>query len=157
MMSAVVLVILTVLVWPSSNPTQASTSPRRGGNPEAARIANPVASTAESTATGRRTYARLCAGCHGPQGKGDGGQAVGGGQPADLTDDMWDFGSTDGEIFTVIRDGTSVDMEAYAERLTETQMWDVVNFIRTLRSGNLRNQTPSPGGGGHASQTEEKS
>ena len=111
-----------------------STAPRRGGNPAAAKIANPVAPTAESIAAGRRTYARLCVRCHGPEGKGDGGGAGAGGQPADFTDDTWDFGASDGEIFSVIRDGISADMEAYGERIKETEVWELVNFIKSIGS-----------------------
>jgi mono/diheme cytochrome c family protein len=109
------------------------TTPRRGGNPAAAQLTNPVAATPESVAAGRRTYARLCSRCHGPEGKGDGGGAGAGGQPADFTDDGWDFGASDGEIFTVIRDGTSADMEAYGERISETDIWNLVRYIRTLK------------------------
>jgi mono/diheme cytochrome c family protein len=109
-----------------------SSSPRRGGNPEAARIVNPVAATPESIAAGRRTYARLCIRCHGPEGKGDGGGAGAGGQPANFTDAVWDFGSTDGEVFTVIRDGTSADMEAYGERLKSTDIWELVLYLKSL-------------------------
>jgi cbb3-type cytochrome c oxidase subunit III len=110
----------------------ATTTPRRGGNPEAAKIKRPAASTPESVAAGRQIYSRLCARCHGPAGKGDGGGAGAGGQPADLTDAVWDFGGTDGEIFTVIRDGTSADMEAYGERISETNIWELVAYIRSI-------------------------
>ncbi len=109
-----------------------ATTPKRGGNAEAAKIRNPVPSTAESVAAGRRSYSRLCVRCHGPAGKGDGGGAGAGGQPADLTDAKWDFGGSDGEIFTVLRDGTSADMESYAERINDTEMWNLVNYIRSL-------------------------
>ena len=68
----------------------------------------------------------------GPNGKGDGGLALSGGEPSDLTDDAWDYGSTDGEIFVVIRDGVSADMLAYKERLSEKQIWQVVNYIRSI-------------------------
>jgi mono/diheme cytochrome c family protein len=111
---------------------QSATAPRRGGNPEAARIKNPVPYTPESVASGRRLYMRLCVRCHGPQGKGDGGGAGAGGQPADLTGATWEYGSSDGEIFSVIHDGTSADMEAYAERISETDIWHLVNFIRSI-------------------------
>ncbi len=47
-------------------------------------------------------------------------------------DATWDFGGSAGEIFTVLRDGTSADMESYAERLNETDLWNVVNFLRSL-------------------------
>jgi mono/diheme cytochrome c family protein len=108
------------------------TTPRRGGNPNAAKRANPVPRSPASVEAGRRTYQRLCARCHGIAGKGDGGGAGAGGQPADLTDATWEFGSTDGEIFSVIREGTSADMESYAEQVPETEIWNLVNFIRTL-------------------------
>jgi hypothetical protein len=65
-------------------------------------------------------------------GKGDGGGAGAGGQPADFTDEIWEFGASDGEIFSVIHDGTSADMEGYGERLGETEIWELVNFLRSL-------------------------
>lgn len=122
--------------WPAPVTAQGTpvtaTTPRFGGNPEAAKIVNPVAPTPASIAAGRRSFQRLCVRCHGPEGKGDGGGAGAGGQPADLTDAAWDFGGSDGEIFTVLRDGTSADMESFAERLNEAELWNLVNFIRTL-------------------------
>ena len=123
--------LLTALTLASQG-TRVPTTPRRGGNPEAAKIRNPVPSTPESIAAGRGTYSRLCARCHGFSGKGDGGGAGAGGQPADLTDDTWDFGGSDGEIFSVIHDGTSADMESYAERLSDPDIWHLVNYIRSL-------------------------
>ena len=53
-------------------------------------------------------------------------------QFSDLTGDAWDYGSTDGEIFIVIRDGVSADMLAYKEKLTEKRIWQVVNYIRSI-------------------------
>ncbi len=106
--------------------------PRPHRHPSAQRLENPVASTPASIAAGRRTYVTLCARCHGPSGKGDGGGAGGGGQPADLTDEVWDHGSSDGEIFVVLRDGTSVDMEGYGERVSETDLWHLVNYLKSL-------------------------
>lgn len=113
---------------------QGSLAPRRGGNPDAAKIVNPVRPTPESLAAGKRTYQRLCLRCHGPEGKGDGGGAGGGGQPADLTDDHWDFGASDGDIFSVIRVGTSADMEGYADQIEDAGIWNLVNYIRSIRS-----------------------
>src|SRR6185503_20848546 len=93
----VVVVALPALVAPLGFAFQSATSataPRRGGNPEAAKVKNPVPSSPETIAAGRQLYARLCSRCHGPQGKGDGGGAGAGGQPADFTDEKWDFGSS---------------------------------------------------------------
>jgi cytochrome c oxidase cbb3-type subunit 3 len=55
-----------------------------------------------------------------------------GGQPADFTDKEWIFGGSPGEVFTVIRDGTSADMDSYVERMSETDMWNLVHYVRSL-------------------------
>ena len=109
-----------------------ATTPRRGGNPAAAKVVNPVPSTAASIAAGRRIYRTFCPRCHGPEGKGDGGGAGAGGQPANFTDDEWEFGASDGEIFAAIAEGTSADMESYAERIPATEIWNLVNYLRSL-------------------------
>jgi mono/diheme cytochrome c family protein len=130
------VLIIAIALYASTLATAAglqrgATAPKRGGNPEAAKIVNPVASTPESIAQGRRAYQRLCSRCHGSQGRGD-GAAAGAVQPPDLTDDQWDYGSSDGEIFSAIHDGTSVDMEGYAERMSDTEIWNVVNYLRSI-------------------------
>jgi mono/diheme cytochrome c family protein len=102
------------------------------GNAEAQKLKNPIASDADSIEAGRKLYQRFCASCHGPGGKGDGGMALSGGTPSDLTDEAWDYGSTDGEVFVAIRDGVSSDMLAYKEKLNEKQIWQVVTFIRSI-------------------------
>ncbi len=109
---------------------QQAQEPRR--NPEAQKLKNPEAANAESVEAGKKLYQRFCASCHGPQGKGDGSLALAGGTPSDLTDETWDFGSTDGEIFVAIRDGVSTDMLAYKEKLTDKQIWQVVNYLRSI-------------------------
>ena len=111
---------------------QTAPTPRRGGNPDAAKIQNPVPYSTESVSAGRRPYTQFCANCHGPTGRGDGASA-GADQPSDLTDSAWDFGSTDGDLYAVVRFGiTGKDMGGYAERLSETDMWNVVNYVRSL-------------------------
>lgn len=109
------------------------TTPRRGGNPVAAKVVNPVPSSAASIAAGRKIYRSLCSRCHGPEGKGDGGGAGAGGLPANFTDDEWEFGASDGEIFTAISEGTSADMESYAERISVPEIWNLVNYLRSLK------------------------
>jgi mono/diheme cytochrome c family protein len=110
---------------------QSATAPKKGGNPEAAKIKNPVAATPQSIAAGKRAYQRLCVKCHGPEGKGDGSAATGA-QPPDLTDAQSDYGSTDGDLFAIVHDGTSPDMEGYAGRLNDTEIWNIVNYVKTL-------------------------
>jgi mono/diheme cytochrome c family protein len=108
--------------------------PAHAGVPDqdARKIKNPIASDSASIAEGKKIYGRYCASCHGPTGKGDGAMALSGGTPSNLTDETWDHGSTDGEIFVVVRDGLSSDMESYKDRLTEKQIWQVINYIRSI-------------------------
>ena len=103
-------------------------------HPEAQKLKNPIPSDAASIEEGRKLFQRNCASCHGPAGKGDGSMALAGGTPSNLTDETWDHGSSDGEVFVVIRDGTTSDMEPYKDRLTDKQMWHLVNYIRSLAS-----------------------
>jgi hypothetical protein len=56
-----------------------------------------------------------------------------------LTDATWDFGGADGEIFAAIKEGTSADMESYSERLSDTEIWNLVSFIRSIGAENARN------------------
>jgi mono/diheme cytochrome c family protein len=109
---------------------QSATAPKKGGNPEAAKVKNPIAMSPESTAAGKRVYTRMCGRCHGPEGKGDGTAASA--PVPDLTDGKWDYGGSDGEIFSVIHDGVSADMDGYAARLSDTDIWNVVNFVRSV-------------------------
>ena len=102
------------------------------GNPEAAKLKNPVAKTPESIAAGKRAFQRICVICHGPSGKGDGGSTGSGSQPADLTTGVWAHGGSDGEIFTDIHDGVAADMQGYSDVLSDADIWNLVNFIRSI-------------------------
>ena len=53
--------------------------------------------------------------------------------PSNLTDAEWTHGSTDGEIFTVVRDGIrTTPMKSFKSKMTEHELWDVVNYVRSL-------------------------
>ena len=43
-------------------------------------------------------------------------------------------GDTDGDIFLVIRNGVppAYDMEAWEGRITDEEMWHIVNFLRNM-------------------------
>ena len=129
--------VLALAVWAAAvcaGRPSAAWEPEKPYNAEAAKLKNPVPSNPESIEAGRKLYRRHCASCHGVGGKGDGGQALSGGEPSDLTDDVWDTGGTDGEIFVVTREGLSSDMLAYKDKLKEKEIWQVVVFVRTLRA-----------------------
>lgn len=132
-LAAIVFLFVLAMIWRGAfgiNDSGFAQEPRR--NPEAQKLKNPEPETAESIEAGKKLYQRYCASCHGPGGKGDGGMSLSGGTPSDLTDDAWDYGSTDGEIFAAIRDGVSADMLAYKEKLNEKQIWQIVTFIRSI-------------------------
>jgi len=97
---------------------------------------NPVPTSEESITAGRTIYGRFCRSCHGQRADGRGMAAPPGSRPANLIDDQWDHGDSDGEIFTVIREGVppKYDMDAWEGRITDDDIWDVVNFLRDLGS-----------------------
>ena len=103
------------------------------GNPEAAKIKNPVAATEESIAAGKRTYQRYCANCHGINAEGGPGNDLIPPAP-DLTGKEWRHGSTDGEIFDTIKNGVppELNMGAWGDQLKDQDIWAVVNYIRSL-------------------------
>lgn len=105
-----------------------------GGSAEGKAMKNPVASSAASIAAGQAAYAKNCRFCHGPEAKGDGPMAPKDTHPSDLTDAKWDRGATDGEIFLVIRDGAGPDMKmkGYKGRMADNDIWNVVNYLRSL-------------------------
>lgn len=103
---------------------------------------NPVEPTPRSIASGKNVYDKYCAECHGTAGDGTGEKAktfaeAGQAKPSDLTDDKWDHGSTDGEIFVNIRDGVGVNgaMKGLNGKpgISDSDMWNVVNYVRTLK------------------------
>lgn len=103
-------------------------------HPDAAKVKNPVAADATSIEAGKTVFDKNCASCHGDTGKGDGrmGEELNP-KPSNLTDADWKHGSTDGEIFKVIHDGApKTGMKPYGRKLTEHQIWDVVNYIRSI-------------------------
>lgn len=96
-------------------------------------LENPVESSIASIVRGKQFYARFCVKCHGLNGKGDTEmREFLKTKPADLTDGKWTFGSRDGELFKVIKEGTDNDMESFADRLVDERIWHVVNYLKSL-------------------------
>jgi len=100
--------------------------------PDAQTLENPVEATPASLAAGRQRYVFLCRQCHGNRGRGDGDMSHAGGVPSDFTDDVWKHGASDGEIFTVIKEGVTADMQGYGNQLGDEDIWHLVNYIRSL-------------------------
>jgi len=119
-------IILMSVVWLGGASTRAAQ-----GTP--ATLKNPVAASAESIAAGKQVYTRSCATCHGTSGEGGPGNDLIPAAP-DLTDATWDHGSTDGEIFTSIKNGVAPDfnMTPFKDRLKDEDIWNVVNYLRSI-------------------------
>jgi len=101
---------------------------------KAAALKNPVPSTPESIAAGQTLFKKYCRFCHGDDAKGNGPQAPKDTHPPDLTDAKWDYGSTDADLFAVIKDGIQPknDMKGYNSKMTPQEMWSVVNYLRSI-------------------------
>ena len=95
-------------------------------------LQNPYPPTPESLGAGEATYAQICAACHGDEGRGDGPGGVAlDPPPADLVVHVPLHPESD--LFRFIRDGIpGTGMAPLDDRLTEEQIWHVVNYIRTL-------------------------
>ena len=95
---------------------------------------NPIEATEESVRAGLRVYGRFCRSCHGVRGDGRGQNPSPGTRPANLIDDEWVHGDSDGAIYNVIRQGVppAYDMDAWEGRITDEEIWHVVNFLREL-------------------------
>jgi mono/diheme cytochrome c family protein len=98
----------------------------------AAKLVNPTKATAESIALGKKAYGTDCAMCHGKTGAGDGDLA------ADMKLKLRDYrdpeslkAMTDGEIYLIIANGKG-QMSGEEGRMKPGQMWDVVNYVRSL-------------------------
>jgi mono/diheme cytochrome c family protein len=106
-----------------------------GGSPEAKKLKNPVASTPDSIKAGAASFGKYCKFCHGADAKGNGPMAPKDTHPSDLTDAKWDRGSTEGEIFTVIKEGAGpkFDMKGFKSKMTDQEIWNVVNYLQSLQ------------------------
>ena len=126
-LSTAALAVLLVSPVAAQNP---------GGSAEGKKMKNPVASSPESIKAGQALFQKNCRFCHNADAKGNGPMAPEGTHPSNLTDDKWDRGSTDGEIFLVIRDGAGpkFEMKGYKSKMTETDIWNVVNYIRSVQA-----------------------
>lgn len=75
-----------------------------------------------------------CSGCH---------SAGGGGMGPALMDDVWRYGSSPDDIYKTIMDGRPNGMPAFRGRIAETQVWQLVAYVRSM-SG-LARKDAAPG------------
>ena len=93
---------------------------------------NPVAAGDASTKAGLALYTKNCASCHGRAGLGDGVKA------RSLKTFPGDFSKadfqkqSDGDLFYKTKAGRD-EMPKYEGKLTDDDIWNIVNYMRTLK------------------------
>ncbi len=98
---------------------------------DAAQQVNPVHSDSNTTANGMKIYKDLCYRCHGDRGLGDGPDASGlSVKPTNLK--AMAGGHPDGDFAWKIKTGRG-EMPAWADELEENEIWDLVNYIQSLK------------------------
>ena len=128
----IAIVALSIFSYRSDSAAAADSKSEKWLSPAAsAAKKNPIASTQESIAAGQKIYSKTCAMCHGKTGDADGPAVIELNiHPAKLSDPKLATES-DGSLFWKITTGKK-PMPAYGKRFSETDRWNLVNYIRTL-------------------------
>ena len=97
------------------------------------KMANPVKSTPESIANGKKLFAKNCQDCHGKKGLGDGTKVPDlKTTPPDMTKAAFQSQS-DGAIFYKMSEGRSDMPKAKKDLPEEEDRWSLVNYLRTFK------------------------
>jgi mono/diheme cytochrome c family protein len=98
----------------------------------ASSMKNPVKSSPAGDADAGKLFQQNCVICHGQTGASNGPAAGSLPQkPANFTDVAMMKKATDGELFWKMTTGRA-PMPSWQDRLTETQRWELVNYLREL-------------------------
>jgi mono/diheme cytochrome c family protein len=93
---------------------------------------NPVKPSPTSLSSGKKKYGQDCAMCHGKEGAGDGDLAEDMKlKLRDLRDAETLKALSDGDIYSLINNGKG-KMMGEEGRLKPDEIWDIVNFVRSL-------------------------
>jgi cytochrome c len=98
---------------------------------------NPFSHTRENIEKGETIFRGkgFCVTCHGKDGKGLGNiPGLRGKLPRDFTDNSWQAVRSDGELFWILKNGSSgTAMASFIPRvLTEEEAWHIILFVRSL-------------------------
>jgi cytochrome c oxidase cbb3-type subunit III len=86
--------------------------------------ADPYGANAQGVNQGKTLFEQLnCVGCH---------AHGGGGMGPPLMDDRWIYGARPDQIFASIAQGRPNGMPAFAGRVVDDQMWQLVAYVRSL-------------------------
>ncbi len=109
---------------------------------------SPIRYGALSVARGMPLYAENCVLCHGPYGYGDGQAAASlKVKPADLTGQHL-FHHGEGTLFWWVSHGVAgTPMPGFADQLSESQRWDLLDFLRAQADAEHANAMSADSGG----------
>jgi mono/diheme cytochrome c family protein len=93
---------------------------------------NPIATSDASVKAGQVLYGKTCAACHGKTGLGDGPKAKSLKTPVNNFTKAESQSQTDGEHFYKTKMGRG-DMPKYEGKLSDDDIWNMVNYMRTLK------------------------
>jgi cytochrome c len=130
------LVIGLVVAGLGSGLALAQATTPKGPNPKAAAMKNPMAGDAQSVVRGKKLYDSHCAKCHKADGQGvEGETGESGPPPSNLLHPKLEYGSSDGEIFQIIKTGVlpSLYMPMYEGEISDNDMWDITTYVQSLR------------------------
>lgn len=132
--------------------TENSPSEKWEAPAEAAAKSNPEAKNPDAPAMGRKLFMRTCAGCHEEDGSGKDTGAANLRSPEVQA-------QSDGALFWKITHGnTEHGMPSFAT-LPETNRWDVITFVRTLKDDSGKGSEGSEGkkpGSGSSNQSRQQ-
>ncbi len=140
---AIILFAFVCMPLLGRSPQQAAPAPALAQEPpapppaqSAAPMKNPVKPTAESQAKAKGLYQIDCAICHGDNGSGKTDLAT---SMAVKLDDWTNpaalANKTDGDLFTVIRNGKDKMPPEDAGRAKDPDVWNLIIYIRSLSKG----------------------
>lgn len=101
-------------------------------------LTNPLAENSEAATAGQEIFAQSCAVCHGETGQGDGPAAKTlDPAPVNLADPAMMGSVDDGYLYWRISEGGQMEpfnsaMPAWADGLSDQQIWQVITYLRTL-------------------------
>jgi len=109
----------------------------------AAEVKNPVSPTPQNVSAGKDLYEDNCLSCHGEKGAGDGIAAQNlSVKPANFADAKLKS-ETDGSLFWKITTGKA-PMPSWKDDLSETQRWQLVDYIRTFAKAPAGEKSAAP-------------
>jgi mono/diheme cytochrome c family protein len=141
--SLLVLLCCAVAARQEQKPAAAGAAAAYKIPPEASKLPNPVKATPASLAAGKKSYGFDCAMCHGKDGDGQGDLAT------DMKLKLLDYRDpaslkdmTDGDLFYIIKNGKG-EMTGEGDRSKPEEIWNVVNYVRSLAQKNFTPPAPA--------------